>query len=228
MTDAPDRSPPAPRAVLWDIDGTLALSEPFHLRALQVVAREHYGIDLPDSFHERLVGRTAEEAFVLICEHYGLEEDFGRWVARKYRLYVETAPEIPARPGALEAFRALQAAGVPQALVSNSDRIVVDANIRSLGLLVPRLVSVTVNDVRRGKPDPEPYLRAAHLLAVEPAACAVVEDSPTGARSGLAAGMRVLAWPEPENPHFVFPEGAVVVRHGDIGAALAGLGLPLA
>ena len=214
----------APRAVLWDIDGTLALSEPFHLRVLQSTAREDYGIELPDAFHEEMVGRTAEETFILVCERYGLEEDFGRWIERKYRRYVEVAPEIPSRPGAVEAFRALRAAGVHQALVSNSDRIVVEANIRALGLLVPRLVTVTVNDVRLGKPDPEPYLRAAHLLGVEPAACVVVEDSPTGARAGVAAGMHVLAWPE--NPAFVFPAQAQLVSHdGDIGAALAGLGL---
>ncbi len=215
----------APRAVLWDIDGTLALSEPFHLRVLQAIARE-YGIELPDEFHEEMVGRTAEESFVLVCERYGLKEDFGRWIERKYRRYVEVAPEIPSRPGAIEAFRRLRAAGVLQALVSNSDRIVVEANVRALGLLIPRLVTVTVNDVRLGKPNPEPYLRAAHLLGVEPAACVVVEDSPTGARAGVAAGMRVLGWPE--NPHFVFPDGAIVVRHDDIGAALADLGLPAA
>jgi HAD superfamily hydrolase (TIGR01509 family) len=223
---AAGRATPA-KAVLWDIDGTLALSEPFHLRVLQATAREDYGIELPDVFHEEMVGRTAEEAFILVCERYGLEEDFGRWIERKYRRYVEVAPEIPSRPGAVEAFRRLRGAGIQQALVSNSDRIVVEANIRSLGLLVPRLVTVTVNDVRLGKPHPEPYLRAAHLLGVEPAACVVVEDSPTGARAGVAAGMRVLAWPE--NPAFVFPEAAQLVPHeGDIGAALAGLGLPAA
>lgn len=216
-----------PRAVLWDIDGTLALSESFHLRVLQATAREEYGIELPDEFHEEMVGRTAEESFILVCERYGLEEDFGRWIERKYRRYVEVAPEIPPRPGAVEAFRRLRAAGVHQALVSNSDRIVVEANIRALGLLVPRLVTVTVNDVRLGKPNPECYLRAAHLLGVAPADCVVVEDSPTGARAGVAAGMRVLAWPE--NPAFVFPQEAQPVpHHGDIGAALAGLGLPAA
>jgi FMN phosphatase YigB (HAD superfamily) len=80
------------RAVLWDIDGTLVLSEPFHFRALRGVTAE-YGIELPDSFHEEMVGRTAEETFILICERYGLEESFARWVAKKYRRYVETAPQ---------------------------------------------------------------------------------------------------------------------------------------
>jgi HAD superfamily hydrolase (TIGR01509 family) len=212
------------RAVLWDIDGTLLLSEPFHFRSIRATAAD-YGIELPDSFHFEMVGRSAEETYLLLCERYGLEEEFGAWVARKYRRYVELAPGIPPRPGAIEAYRALHAARVPQALVSNSDRIVVDANIAAMGLFQPRLVSLTINDVREGKPSPEPYLRAAHLLGVEPGHCVVVEDSPTGARSGLAAGMRVLAWPE--DPALVFPPEATLVA-GEIAPALDALGLPVA
>ena len=213
----------APRAVLWDIDGTLLLSEPFHFRSIRATAAD-YGIELPDSFHLDMVGRSAEETYVLICERYGLEEDFGVWVARKYRRYVELAPRIPTRPGAIEAYHALHAARVQQALVSNSDRLVVEANIATMRLFQPRLVSVTINDVREGKPSPEPYLRAAYLLGLEPAHCVVVEDSPTGACSGLAAGMRVLAWPE--DPALVFPPVVTLVA-GEIAGALADLGLPV-
>ncbi len=209
----------SPRAFLLDIDGTLVLSERFHFRTIRETAAE-YGMGLPDSFLPEMVGRSAEETFELIRARYGLDESFGRWVERKYRRYLGLADGVPPRPGAVEAFGALREAGVPQALVSNSDRIVVEANIRAMGLLVPRLVTVTINDVRRGKPDPDCYLRAAHLLGVEPEVCVVVEDSPTGARAGLAAGMRVLAWPE--DPALVFPDGVETVG-GGIAEAL-GLG----
>lgn len=208
------------RAVLWDVDGTLVLSEPIHFRALRETAAEA-GIALPDSFHAEMVGRTAEATWSLIVERYGLTTPFRPWVAGKYRRYVGCEAVLPPRPGAVEAFRALDAAGVPQALVSNSDRIVVETNIRALGLLLPRLVSVALNDVRRGKPDPEPYLRAAHLMGVEPADCVVVEDSGTGAMSGLRAGMTVLGWPETDA--MTFPEGVQVIR--SVGEALADLGL---
>ena len=210
------------RAVLWDVDDTLVLSEPFHFRSIQTTAAD-YGIDMPESFQLEMVGRSAEETFMLICERFGLEETFARWITRRYQRYLQISRDIPGRPGALEAFHALHEAHVPQALVSNSDRIVVEANIRAMNLLVPRLVSVSINDVRNGKPDPEPYLRAAYLLGVEPAECVVVEDSPTGARSGLNAGMRVLAWPEVED--LAFPEGVTLVGE-HIGPALAALGLP--
>ena len=185
------------RAVLWDIDGTLVLSEPFHFRALRGVTAE-YGIELPDSFHEEMVGRTAEETFILICERYGLEESFARWVAKKYRRYVETAPQIPAREGALEAFHALREAHVPQALVSNSDRIVVEANIRAMGLLLPRLVSV--DDQRRAQGEAGPGALPAG-----------------GASPGVGAGRLRGDRGQPDR-------GAGGGECGDAGAGLAGAG----
>jgi HAD superfamily hydrolase (TIGR01509 family) len=95
--------------------------------------------------------------------------------------------------------------GLRQALVSNSDRIVVNANIRVLGLEEPGFISVSINDVVRGKPDPEPYERAATLLGVAMHHCRVIEDSPTGAQAGLAAGAQTIAWPEDQT--LEFPSG---------------------
>ena len=171
-----------------------------------------------------MVGRSAEETYVLICERYGLEEDFGVWVARRVPPLRRAGAANSDPPGAIEAYHALHATRVQQALVSNSDRLVVEANIATMRLFQPRLVSVTINDVREGKPSPEPYLRAAYLLGLEPAHCVVVEDSPTGACSGLAAGMRVFAWPE--DAALVFPPEVTLVV-GEIAGALADLGLPV-
>lgn len=210
----------AAAAVLWDVDGTLILSEPIHFRAIRAAAADH-GIVLPDSFHADMVGRTAEATYALVAERYGLRERFDLWVAKKYRRYMDLQGELPPRPGALEAFGRLRDRGLPQGLVSNSDRIVVETNVRALGIFQPRLTTVTVNDVVLGKPDPEPYLRAAHLLGVDPAQCVVVEDSGTGALSGLRAGMNVLGWPETAG--MAFPEGVTVID--DIDAGLARFGL---
>ena len=86
---------------------------------------------------------------------------FDQWRRLKYSYYTAHAAEIAVRPGALEAWRIFEQSGLRQALVSNSDRIVVNANIRVLGLETPGFISVSINDVVRGKPDPEPYERAA-------------------------------------------------------------------
>ena len=90
--------------------------------------------------------------------------------------------------------------------------MLLEAGLRALDLQDPQLVSISANDVRTGKPDPEPYQRAAWLLRVTPDEAIVVEDSPTGARAAIAAGMRVLAWPEHESAVGTFPDGVRIVR----------------
>ena len=68
--------------------------------------------------------------------------------------------------------------------------------IRVLGLEEPGFISVSINDVVRGKPDPEPYERAATLMGLQPQQCIAIEDSPIGAQAALAAGTHLIAWPE--------------------------------
>jgi len=183
------------RAVLWDIDGTLLLSESMHFRALRhAVGTE--GKHVPDEFHHEIVGRAASVVYQTARERFGLSMSFDQFRHLKYGYYTEHAHEIKVRPGALEAWRLFAEHGLRQAVVSNSDRIVVNANIRVLGLEKPGFISVSINDVLNGKPHPEPYQRGAALLGVEPHQCIAVEDSPTGARAALAAGTRIIAWPE--------------------------------
>ncbi len=83
-----------------------------------------------------------------------------------------------------------------QACVSNSGRRVVEANIGAIAMPDALRFALSRDDVTHGKPHPEPYLRAAERLGVHPSACIVVEDSPVGARSGKAAGMVTIAWPQ--------------------------------
>ena len=183
------------RAVLWDIDGTLLLSESMHFRALRhAVGTE--GKHVPDEFHHEIIGRAASVVYQTARERFGLSMSFDQFRHLKYGYYTEHAHEIEVRPGALEAWRIFAEYGLLQAVVSNSDRIVVNANIRVLGLEKPGFISVSINDVLNGKPHPEPYHRGAALLGVEPHQCIAVEDSPTGARAALAAGTRIIAWPE--------------------------------
>ena len=105
-------------------------------------------------------------------------------------------------------------------MVSNSDRLIVDANLRAVGLQYPGMKTVSRNDVREGKPSPEPFLRAAWLAGVDPAKSAVMEDSFTGACAGLAAGMRTIFWPEAPMPG---PDGAEFATSPDEVRVLLGI-----
>lgn len=184
-----------PKAVYWDMDGTLVDSEPLHDQALSA-ALESVGIEPPADLHERVLGQAARPVYDMMRRDFGLKLPFDDWIRRKYDFYLLHAVTLRPRPGALEIFRDLQRAGVVQAVVSNSDRLIIDANLGAVGIVEPGMKTVSRNDVRQGKPHPEPFLRAAWLTEVDPAETFVMEDSVTGATAGLAAGMKTIFWPE--------------------------------
>jgi HAD superfamily hydrolase (TIGR01509 family) len=101
--------------------------------------------------------------------------------------------EVRVLPGVRELLAALADEGVPQALVSSSYRVLVDAVLtHGFG---PFAVTVAGDEVPNGKPAPDPYQLACGLLRVEPDRCVVLEDSPAGVLSGKAAGCAVVAVP---------------------------------
>lgn len=197
------------KAVLWDMDGTLVDSEPVHHAAL---ARAMTAAGFPISVAQAAsyIGIPMEGIHARLVEETGLTLGYAELADRTYAAYLEVAPTLQRRPGAVEAWTALAAAALPQAIVSNADRIILQANLRAAGLARPGLISVAINDVVAGKPDPEPYLRAAYLLGIAPADCLVIEDTTIGAAAGHAAGMRVVAWPQPDHGQASFPQGVEV------------------
>lgn len=208
-----------PKAVFWDMDGTLVDSEPLHEAAL-VAALRSVGIAPPVDLHERVLGIAAGPVYEMLRSEFGLNLPFDDWIVRKYDHYLPMAETLKPRPGAIEAFNALRALGVQQAVVSNSDRVIVDANLSAVGLIYPGMRTISRNDVREGKPHPEPFLRAAWLAGVDPADAVAVDDSVTGATSGLAAGMRTIFWPEAPMEG---PPGAVVINSAEELRAQLGL-----
>lgn len=209
-------------AVLFDMDGTLVDSEPTHYDALvEVVAQQ--GRSVPAGFAEQITGLSIADCHAALVGSVSLALTLQDFVEAKHQAYLELAAGLKRRAGVDAALHLLVRHDIPTAIVSNSDRMIADANLRATGLSRPGLVSVTRNDVRTGKPDPEPYLRAAHLLGVRPEECLVVEDSPVGAQAGLSAGMRVIAWPEPHRGDLVFPAGCLVCDPLDLTSTLAGL-----
>ena len=106
---------------------------------------------------------------------------------------------LPLLPGAVEAVSRL---GVrwPLGLASSSNRVIIDEVLALAGLAERFRVTVSSEEVERGKPSPDVYLEAARRLGVEPGACAAVEDSGSGIRSAVAAAMKVVAVPNREYP----------------------------
>ena len=182
-------------AVLWDMDGTLIDSEPLHFQSM-VHALASFGIAADGGLQARTTGLSESEVLAFCRSELGVTVSHERWADLRNTYYLARAGGLAARPGALPVFLQLKRRGIPQAVVSNSARTIVDANLRALSLHDGAVPSISRNDVRMAKPHPEPYLMAAAALGVEARACLVVEDSLAGTRSGVAAGMHVLYWPE--------------------------------
>ncbi|TIM38249.1 HAD family phosphatase [Mesorhizobium sp.] len=208
-----------PKAVFWDMDGTLVDSEPLHEAAL-IAALHSVGIAAPTNLHERVLGIAAWPVYEMLRDEFGLDLPFYDWIVRKYDHYLPMAETLKPRPGAIEIYNELRGLGVAQAVVSNSDRLVVDANLRMVGLFYPGMKTISRNDVREGKPHAEPFLRAAWLAGVDPADAVAVEDSVTGSTAGLAAGMKTIFWPEAP---MAGPPGAIVISSADELRAELGL-----
>lgn len=182
------------RAVLWDIDGTLLDSEPWHHRAMVEVC-SGYGFDVTAELCALSVGVAFRDFYDQLHAIRPLPVTVDRWAYEINALYAAQVAAVPPRDGAFALVEAFAARGLQQACVSNSSRMVVDANLAAIGL--PHFsFSVSRDDVANGKPHPEPYLKAAERLGLPPSACLAIEDSPTGARSAKAAGMITVGWPQ--------------------------------
>ena len=208
-----------PKAVFWDMDGTLVDSEPLHEAALAAALRS-VGIAPPLDLHERVLGVAAWPVYEMLRDEFGLSLPFDDWIVRKYDHYMPMTETLKPRPGAIEVFNELRALGVEQAVVSNSDRLIVDANLSAVGLIYPGMRTVSRNDVIEGKPFPEPFLRAAYLAGVDPSQAVAVDDSATGATAGLAAGMKTIFWPEAP---MAGPPGAILINSAEELRAQLGL-----
>jgi HAD superfamily hydrolase (TIGR01509 family) len=182
-------------AVLFDMDGTLVDSEKVWDIGLRELAVRYGGV-LSDDARLRMVGTSSMETMVIMLED--LEQPWrdpvegSDWLdARVTELF---ADGLEWRPGALELLTAVRMAGLPTALVTNTRRSLVEVALPTLGRENFDAV-VCGDEVARTKPDPAPYLAAAAALDVDPADCVVIEDSPAGVASGLAAGCIVVAVP---------------------------------
>lgn len=185
-------SPPA--AVLFDMDGLLIDSEPTWFQA-EVDMLAGYGYTLGPEHYPHVLGKPLEVSTAYLLELTGHPVSAADFEDGIERAMIERLRDgVPMMPGAKELLVALEAAGIPLALVSASSRRIVDACLPAIG---PDHFTVTISgsDVELGKPNPDPYLKAAALLGVDPLQCAVLEDSPTGTASAHTAGCRVVAVP---------------------------------
>jgi HAD superfamily hydrolase (TIGR01509 family) len=182
-----------PSAALFDNDGLTLDTEPAWTRA-EVALFARHGQTFTMDHKRELLGTSPATSAVKLERMLGRPGD--ELSAELYDLVLEAvAGGIEPMPGAAVLLEALRGAGVPLGLVSNSRRRFVELGLAAAGLAGAFDAIVTAEDVANPKPAPDAYLEAARALGAAPAACVVLEDSPTGLAAGRAAGARTIGIP---------------------------------
>jgi HAD superfamily hydrolase (TIGR01509 family) len=194
-------------AVVFDLDGLLLDTERLWDEVREELARERGG-QWSDRAQADMMGMSSPEWSRYMHDVVGLLEspdEIAEEVVR--RMVARYRERLPLIPGALEAVERL-AANWPLGLASSSNRPLIDLALELGGLGPFFAVTVSSEEVGRGKPSPDVYLEAVSRLGVEPAHAAAVEDSSNGIRSAHAASLRVVAIP---NAHFPPDEEALAL-----------------
>jgi HAD superfamily hydrolase (TIGR01509 family) len=193
---SPAALPFVPQAVIFDMDGLMLDSERAIIDCLAEAARDCGHHDLSEVLWLSMVGHS--EA---VCRHL-LDEAIGqaqreRVLQRSHLLYhARVAAGVPHRPGIIELLDVLETRAIPRAVATSTKRPLALRKLEASGLL-PRFHAIcTSSDVEYPKPAPDVYLLAASSLGIDPAHCLVLEDSPTGVRAALAAGMHPIQIPD--------------------------------
>jgi HAD superfamily hydrolase (TIGR01509 family) len=197
------------QAVVFDLDGVLLDSEHLWDEVRESLAREGGG-----RWHEgaqaEMMGMSSREWSRYMHDVIGLADPPEAINAQVVeRLLARYEAELPLIEGAVEAVQRL-AGEFRLAVASSSNRPVIDSALRVAGLQDFFEVTVSSEEVPRGKPAPDVYLEATRRLHLDPSACAAVEDSGNGIRSAAAAGMKVVAIPNRR-----YPPGAEALELAD-------------
>jgi HAD superfamily hydrolase (TIGR01509 family) len=219
----------AVEAVVFDLDGVIIDTEEVWEEVRRGYVAEYGREFLPDS-QDRMMGMSTGEWSRHLAEDVGVPRTpaevaadvLGR-MAERYRA------ALPLIPGSVEAVRRL-GARFTLGLASSSARLLIDQVLATAGLTDAFQVTLSTEEVPRGKPAPDVYLAAVAKLGLDPAVCAAVEDSSNGLRSAAAAGLTVIAVPHgvyPPAPDALARASLVIGSLGELTVeAVASLGGP--
>lgn len=209
--------PTKPAALIYDLDGVLLDTEPFYTQVTSEIVAE-YGKTFDWSIKSNMIGRPSLESARYLVEALELPIAPEEYLSRRAQRLEALFRDAPATRGARRFTEEIARRGVPQAIATSSERRLfeIKAEHHREWFRIFRAV-ITGDDprVERGKPAPDIFLRAAEDLGVVPSQCAVFEDAPSGVAAALAAGMSVIAIPDPAMDKARYSNASWVVESFD-------------
>ncbi len=186
------RSVPAGFAVIFDMDGVIAASNPYHRRAWQAVCRKH-GRHVADSRFARIYGRINAEIVEYLFGRRLPKEDIRRYADEKEAIYrASYGPHVKSVADLTVFLEKLKKAGVRRAVATSAPTENVRMILRGTGVRRYFKTVVDSTGIKRGKPNPDIFLKAAKKLGVPPRRCVVIEDSMAGIEAAHRARMKVV------------------------------------
>jgi len=194
--------PPIPKlprnvhAVVFDMDGLIFNTEELYRDAVMAAAIAG-GHDIPLPFYLSTLGTPFEATRMAFTERYGQAFDFDAfWMAARKHFYETVDIQLRLKAGVVELLDILDSAGLPRAIATSSRHENVRHHLAALGLRDRFQTVIAHGDYSRGKPNPDPFLKAAERLGVEAANCVALEDSHNGVRAASGAGMMTIMVPD--------------------------------
>lgn len=188
------------KAVVFDMDGLLVDTEQVVFDAMTAAARGD-GRELPFDIFKRMVGLPGHASDAIVIEHFGAGFDVERWRTEVSRHFDDIAAAgIALKAGVIELLEVLDRREMPRAIATSSTRRAVEHSLGQHGL-VDRFHAVISRELQtRHKPHPDPFLKAAEALGIDPADCLALEDSHNGVRAAASAGMMTVMVPDLLDP----------------------------
>ncbi|EHB63877.1 MULTISPECIES: HAD family hydrolase [Paenibacillus] len=201
------------QAFIFDMDGVIIDSEPLHFE-VDIQVMKDFGAAITQEQLEKYVGMTNPEMWKLIREEYQLQRTVSEIIDYQLsnKIKILTAREMEPIDGIRELLADLKASGIPVGIASSSPPVFIQAVLDKFGLLDAFNCIVSGEEVDRGKPAPDVYLKAAELLGSEPASCMVLEDARHGIAAAKAAGMQCIGFVNPNSGNQDLSAADYVVR----------------
>jgi beta-phosphoglucomutase family hydrolase len=199
------------KAVIFDLDGVIVNSEDAHIEA-EKQAFLKFGVAVSADELHTYAGATAKTMFTELIRKHQLKTTFQEMVKIKEQSFFHLLDEDaePAK-GVTDLIHRLKKAKVRLAIASSSNRKWIEYILEKLQITSMFNCFMGAEDIRRGKPDPEIYLKVAHALGTKPQECVVIEDAERGIQAAKRAGMKTIGYKNPRSGNQDLSEADIVI-----------------